>query len=278
MGFGFFALDNVLGQLRYLKSRLVVELPLFCQGVRELLHFDIVERLLEDEQAVGFADFGPHFLPRIISVGGADDDLEFRIHFPDARDGFNAIPTGRHPHVHEGHAVRPVVPERLLHHLQRLLALIGGVQLKTHLIRRRLVVIEEHPFHFFHSGLIGVVRAENLPEVVVDARIVVNDQDAIVWFKVCAFHVFLWVAGSFSCWADVAVGNSRVNSAPLPGPSLWAVRVPPISFAALAPLWRPKPWPSFLVVKPWLKIRVRFSGSIPTPLSAMVIFTSPGNP
>ena len=55
--------------------------------------------------------------------------------------------------------------------------------------------------------------------------------------------------------------------APWPGPSLWASRAPPISRAPRAELWRPKPWPVLRVVKPWEKMRVRFSGGMPTPLS-----------
>ena len=64
------------------------------------------------------------------------------------------------------------------------------------------------------------------------------------------------------------MGNSRVKVAPCPEPPLCAVNDPPSSRAAMAPLCNPKPWPSFRVVKPWLKIRVRFSGGIPAPLSA----------
>jgi len=52
------------------------------------------------------------------------------------------------------------------------------------------------------------------------------------------------------------------------GPSLCPVSLPPISCAASALECRPNPWPSFRVVKPWEKIRVRFSGGMPTPLSA----------
>src|ERR1035438_7747089 len=241
----------------------------------KLLHFDVVERLLEDQQAVGFANLGAHLLPRVISVGGAHYDLEFRIYLPDARNGFNPIPTGRHAHVHEGEGVRPVLRQRLLNHLEPLLALVSGVQLKNHLIR--LVLIEQHRFHLVCRGLVRIVRTEDIPEVSMDARVVVNDQDATVWSKVGAFHDFSCVSGCASGRAGAATGNSRINSAPLPGPSLRAVRVPPISFAALAPLWRPKPCPSFLVVKPWLKIPVRCSGAIPMPLSAMVIFTRSGD-
>jgi len=61
----------------------------------------------------------------------------------------------------------------------------------------------------------------------------------------------------------------------LAGPSLRTFNEPPISFAASAPLCRPKPWPSLRVVKPWLKMRVRFSGTIPTPLSITDILIRP---
>ena len=62
-------------------------------------------------------------------------------------------------------------------------------------------------------------------------------------------------------------GKMSVKVAPWPGPALCAQREPPSSRAARAPLWRPKPWPSRRVVKPWEKMRVIFSAGMPTPLS-----------
>src|SRR5258707_10379212 len=119
----------------------------------------------------------------------------------------------------------------------------------------RFVPLEEHGFNFIRRRVPRVIRAKDIPEVGVDARVIVNDQDAMVWCEGCAFHVFLCVSRGSNARPGAVVGNSRVNSAPWPRPALWAVRRPPISLAALAPLWRPKPCPSFLVVKPWLKIR-----------------------
>src|SRR5258708_3757566 len=62
-------------------------------------------------------------------------------------------------------------------------------------------------------------------------------------------------------------GRVRVNVAPWFAPSLWTERAPPNSLAARAPLCKPKPWPLRRVVKPCAKMRVRFSGGMPTPLS-----------
>ena len=43
--------------------------------------------------------------------------------------------------------------------------------------------------------------------------------------------------------------------------------------AAIAPLCKPKPWPPLRVVKPCAKMRVRFSGEMPMPLSETTMWT-----
>ncbi len=53
-----------------------------------------------------------------------------------------------------------------------------------------------------------------------------------------------------------------MKEAPWPTPSLWTKRAPPSSLAAMAPLCRPKPWPSLRVVNPWEKMRLRLSAAI----------------
>ena len=62
--------------------------------------------------------------------------------------------------------------------------------------------------------------------------------------------------------------------------SLWSNDHPMASgletLAAFAAECSPKPWPFARVVKPWRKIRVRFSGGIPTPLSCTMKSTRPG--
>ena len=67
------------------------------------------------------------------------------------------------------------------------------------------------------------------------------------------------------------MGSAKVNVAPSPRPSLVATNDPPIALALLAPLCKPKPWPFFFVVKPWLNSFVRFSAAIPIPLSMIAI-------
>ena len=85
-----------------------------------------------------------------------------------------------------------------------------------------------------------------------------------------------WIFPDFSFYPVTFTGvngNSNVNIAPCPAPSLWTVKLPPISSAIKALLCNPKPWPSCLVVNPWVNIFVRFSLDIPTPLSATSIRT-----
>ena len=111
-------------QFGHVQPRLEIQRPFFGERVGQLLHLDIVERLFENEQPVGLTDFGAHFLPRVVRVGRANNDLQFRIYFPDAGDGFDAVPSWRHPDVHKSHRVWLVFHERLLHHLQSFLPLV----------------------------------------------------------------------------------------------------------------------------------------------------------
>ena len=66
--------------------------------------------------------------------------------------------------------------------------------------------------------------------------------------------------GGLAAGFGLVDGKFEGEGGALPGPSLCAVSEPPISVAASAALCRPKPWPSLFVVKPWAKMRARFSG------------------
>src|SRR5258706_455550 len=61
-----------------------------------------------------------------------------------------------------------------------------------------------------------------------------------------------------------------------PGPPLVTRNEPPSSWAASAPLCKPKPWPSTRVVKPCVNRRDIFSAGMPTPLSTTHMRTPAG--
>ena len=168
-----------LFQLQYMQAGLEIELPLFSQGVGQLLHLHVVERLFQHQQAVRLADLGAHLLPGIIRVSGADDDLKFRIDLPDAGDGFHAVPAGRHAHIDEGHRVRPLVGQGFFHHRQSLLSLKGGIQFETDLFGR-LLFVKQRRFEVPPGGSPGGAGAQDVAEILMNARIVVDDQDAAV--------------------------------------------------------------------------------------------------
>src|ERR1051325_4630673 len=252
------------------------DLPLLRQGVGQLKRFDVVERFLEDKQAIGLAHLGPHLRPGVIRVRSADRDLEFGVNLPDARDRFDPVPTRWHAHVHEGHRVRARLGEGLLDQFKRLLALHGGIQLKGCCgVSIHGGSIEQHRGSLGDLGGHTAPAAKYLSEIFVDRRIVVDDQNAVVGPEQgCVRRVHIGCVASMAAGSS-ATGSSRVKVAPLPGPSLWAARLPPISVAALALLCRPKPSPSFRVVNPWRKIRARLSSLIPMPLSRTAIVTPP---
>src|SRR5438067_509115 len=194
----------------------------------------------------------------MIGVSSADDDLQSGVNLPEAANGFQAIPSRWHPHIDEGHRVRLICCQGLFYLGKGFLALKRGFQFEGE-ARELWFRSPEESLRFLIDGRSGrIVCHQDLAEVLVDGRVVVNDENAsIEWQGVV--HAASWLT---------AAGNSTVKVAPLPGPSLWTLRLPFISLAASAPECSPNPCPSFLVVKPWRKMFVRFSCEIPMPLSA----------
>src|SRR6185503_18383690 len=76
-----------------LRACLAREAPLARERRRELADLDVVEGLLEDEEALGVGlELTEELFPRVVRVGRADDDLELRIDLPEAQRGLDAVP------------------------------------------------------------------------------------------------------------------------------------------------------------------------------------------
>src|SRR5947208_7431081 len=88
----------------------------------------------------------------------------------------------------------------------------------------------QHRRGLIQGSRVDLRAGENLPDVVVNRRIIVDDQDAMLHTRAPIFI-------SIDFGADN--GISSTNVAPLPGPSLAAESEPPISLAANAPLCSP---------------------------------------
>ena len=97
------ALDLGL-QVEQVRARLLAQHPLGGQRVRQLADLDGVERLAQDQQAVGGRQPPDDLRPAVIGIGGADDHLQVGIHPPQLVDGLDAVPAGRHADVDEGQA------------------------------------------------------------------------------------------------------------------------------------------------------------------------------
>jgi len=110
--------------------------PFLRERMRQLKDLHGLKRLLEDEQVVGVAQPARHVIPRIVRVGRADDRLEFGRTLPDAFQRFDAVPARRHAHIHEGQRIGIPLVQRFLHHLQRFLALVGGVKSESDAFNR----------------------------------------------------------------------------------------------------------------------------------------------
>ncbi len=114
-------------QLRELQMRVAGQLPFFGERAGQLADLRRVERLLEQQQSIDRPELAQDVFPRIVRVGGADDDLERGIRLPQLFHRLHAIPAGRHAHVDEGQRIGAIGGARGLDQLQGLLALVGGI-------------------------------------------------------------------------------------------------------------------------------------------------------
>src|ERR1051326_7352105 len=110
------------------------------------------------------------------------------------------------------------------------------------------------PMQLTHLARITGGRHRNIagvPQHLLQQRhvggLIINNQDTGVKNVRSSDHTRLCFASAQSV-AFLTHGSSRVKVAPEPGPSLWPVNEPPMSFAASAPAWSPKPRPPARVV------------------------------
>src|SRR5262249_9366416 len=111
------------------------------------------------------------------------------------------------------------------------------------IVRRFLdfVLAEKQLLSLLHRRARRVRLDQDLTNVGVNGGIIIDDKDTLVHDAIAFF--FSLALGDTRC-------SSSVNDAPVPGPSLKALREPPISLAASAPLCRLNPCPSRFVVNP----------------------------
>ena len=237
-------LDSIL-QVLPLGLGLAADRPFSGKRVCQLDGFDIVERLLENDQAIGMAEVSDNIRPGIVRVCGADNDLQVRVGFPEVQNGLYSVPSWRHSDVHESQGIGTVLGNRSTHHGQAVLALISRIDFETHAADLRL--LEQQLFVPLKIGRSAVFSDEDLAQIVVDGLVVVDDQYPVrqIIGVACNHTVCVSVAVSL-----VLTGSSKVKVAPRPRPSLSAQSTPPMRCAALAPECRPKPWPSRRVVNP----------------------------
>ena len=138
----------------------------------QLQHFDIVERLLQNQQAVRATEPFGHLIPGIIGIGGADNDLEVRVGGPKPGDGFNAIPARGHANIHKRQGIRPAILQRACYQGQSLLALIGGIEDEVDLFTRCRGGAEQGGLSFVQGGHLDFV--EDLPKVLVNCRGIID--------------------------------------------------------------------------------------------------------
>src|SRR6185437_9775889 len=223
----------------------------------------------------GLPEAGNHIAPVIVGMRRADHYLHILVHRPQPLDRLEPVPARRHAHVDERNGKRPPGADSVLGTLDPFLTLRGEFQyVMCALALRRGNIPEEQGLDVRQGrgGLRLRPPAEDLAEVPVNCRIVIDDEYPGFVRPPRLAHAVL-LCGSISA---AAMGSRTVKHAPRLRHSLRAVSSPPISVARIALACNPKPWPSFLVVKPNSNSRIMDSGLMPLPVSSTSIAKNPG--
>ncbi|MNI39670.1 hypothetical protein D3C73_938590 [compost metagenome] len=122
-------LDGTL-QAEHFQCRVLGQLPFPGQGIGHLANFQGVERLFQNQQLVAKLQPFGHRLPAVVTVGGAQGNLQIWIGTPQLFDGFQSVPARWHSHVGERQGIGLSVCHGLLDHFQGFLTLIGRVELE----------------------------------------------------------------------------------------------------------------------------------------------------
>ena len=119
--------------------------------------------------------------PGVIRIRGADDDLDVGLELPDACGRFDPVHARRHAHVDEGHCVRanwPRTPGAPSPHPPSPAAL--ELQLEARLHGLVVAAPEQHALGLGERSVAAPARAQDLAEIVVNRRVVVDDEHAAV--------------------------------------------------------------------------------------------------
>src|SRR5262245_54922139 len=97
----------------------------------QLQHFHIIERFLEDDEAIALPEFLYDLFPGIIGISRANHNLQVRAALPNLVDRLHSIPAGGHSTIDESQGVRATFPLGDVDFVEAFLPLKSGVELKT---------------------------------------------------------------------------------------------------------------------------------------------------
>ena len=143
----------------------------------------------ENEHAIGVAEIASNVFPGVVGVGGADHYLDFGIVIEYFFGGLDSVPSGGHADVDKGDGEGAALVSARGREFEALLALVRGGQVKGAAfgLGRRLGVVEESGLKLNEPRVLSFGRLQDFFKVVMDRRVVVDDQDASAFGGV-SFH------------------------------------------------------------------------------------------
>ncbi|MNF81601.1 hypothetical protein D3C84_638800 [compost metagenome] len=178
-------LDGLL-QAQHFHRRVLRHLPFPGQGIGHLADFQAVEGLFQHQHLVAELQSFGHGFPGVIRKSGAQRDFQVRVGLPHLLDGFQAVPARRHAHVGEHQRIGATFSQCVFDQFEGFLPLVRRVELKRQAIRVRRA--EQCGFCASEGLFIVGFGAEDLAEVIMNRRRVVDDQDAPVGPHARHFH------------------------------------------------------------------------------------------
>src|ERR1700674_1969434 len=131
-----------------------------------------------------------HLRPVIVRMRRADDNLDVRVELPQALNGLQAIPPGRHAHIDECHRGRLLLLYRLPDPPHTLLTLQGRVDLESRARRGRGLLAQQQAFGRQQFSTAPGVAAQDLQKVLVDRPVVIHDEYSRSDLQGVASHVY----------------------------------------------------------------------------------------
>ena len=172
-----------------MRMRLLLQAPLLGEGGGHLADFGVVEWLFENQPLFLLDEPADDVGPTVVGIGRADDGMNIGVDLPEVLDRFQAVPAWRHTHVYESQREGSPLSHGVTDFVKSFFSLERELDVVTAARRGRRVVISEHRCFEIAQAGVGIFRAEDFAEVVVNGSIVIDNQNSTIQLRGFTIHL-----------------------------------------------------------------------------------------